>query len=141
MTTMIRFEPMSMFKEFNSDVASLLGAMNGRAQAGHWYPPVDVEDAADAYVLHLDVPGLTRDDIELELDKGVLTIKGERKLADRTTEKRYAVSERETGRFVRRFRLPESSGAEVSAKLVHGVLEVRVSKPAKPKPVRIEVAS
>lgn len=140
MTTMIRFEPMRMFKEF-SDAAGLLGGINGHAQAGHWYPPVDVEDAADAYVLHLDVPGLTREDIEIELDKGVLTIKGERRLADPSGEKRYALTEREAGRFLRRFRLPETAGAEVSAKLMHGVLEVRVSKPAKPKPVRIEVVS
>jgi len=142
MTTLIRFEPRNVFKHWGTDFGHLFNGVENTAMTGDaWAPAVDVEDTGDAYVLRADVPGLEAKDIELELEHDVLTLKGERKIERKTEGERYAWTERNSGSFTRRFRLPETAGGEVSAKLANGVLEIRVPKPAKPKPVRIEVAS
>src|SRR5690606_42015986 len=91
-------------------------------------------------VLKADLPGLDRDDIQIEVSDNVLTISGERR--DESEEKRegYHRVERSFGRFQRSVELPEGIAAEdVRAKFDRGVLEVRIPKPAEHKPTRVEV--
>jgi HSP20 family protein len=91
-------------------------------------------------VLHADVPGVDPTDIELQMENGVLTLRGERKSEVKEEKDNYHRVERVTGSFYRRFTLPDTADAEnISAKSVNGVLEVRIPKQARVQPRRIEV--
>jgi HSP20 family protein len=114
----------------------------GEVTAAAWAPAVDIKEEDGAYVLHADLPGVDAKDIELHMENGVLTLRGERK--SEITEKKgnYQRIERVTGSFYRRFTLPDTADAEnISAKSVNGVLEVRIPKQEKVRPRRITVQS
>lgn len=92
-----------------------------------WIPAFDIEETDSAYVLRGDVPDTSRKDIEIRIDESVLSIRGERRIAD--ARMRIRRSEREHGPFVRRFRLPcEVDEEGVEAAFSDGVLEVRLPK-------------
>ena len=105
-----------------------------------WAPAVDIEEYADRFVLHADVPGVDPASIEVTLEKGVLSLSGTReKPADNTGVERRR-SERASGRFFRRFSLPDTVDSEaVSARGSHGVLEVVIPKRPAIQPRRIAV--
>ena len=91
-----------------------------------WAPPVDVLDAQTHYVLRLDVPGVDQDAVSVQLERGVLHVKGERKA---TEDAGYTMRERKIGAFARNFRLPDAIDAEgIEAKYDRGVLEIRIPK-------------
>jgi HSP20 family protein len=103
----------------------------------HVSPPADIRETADAYVLEIDVPGLSERDIEVVLENGELTLRGERKPAEGAS---YSCRERAMGRFERSFRLADdvdSKRIEASAK--NGVLTVKLPKAEQAKPRSIEV--
>ncbi len=105
-----------------------------------WTPRVDVREEATRFVIVADLPGVDPADIEIQMDKGVLSLKGERN-ADVVGEgARSARSERLHGRFDRRFTLPDSADAEaISASGRHGVLEISIPKKAEAAPRRITI--
>lgn len=103
-------------------------------------PAVDVQEEKERFVVKADLPGVQLADIEITAEKGVLTIKGERKVEAREESAGYARVERVSGSFTRRFQLPENVQAEsIQAKLAHGVLEVSIPKQAVPAPTRVTV--
>lgn len=103
-------------------------------------PAVDVQEEKDRYVVKADLPGVAPADIEITAEKGVLTLRGERKSEKREEQAGYERLERVTGSFVRRFALPESVQAEaIKAKFTHGVLEVSIPKQAVVAPRRVVV--
>jgi HSP20 family protein len=105
-----------------------------------WLPSVDVREEADRFVVNVDLPGVDKKDIEIVAEKGVLTIKGERQAETKSTTASYERVERVSGKFLRRFTLPETAQAEaISAKQTNGVLEVTIPKQAQVQPKRIEV--
>jgi HSP20 family protein len=105
-----------------------------------WLPAVDIEELAERYIISLDVPGVAPEAIEVTLEEGVLTVKGERGEARKLDEKGFHRLERRTGSFYRRFALPDNIDAsQVSAKGEHGVLEIVVPKQEKPPAKRITV--
>lgn len=105
-----------------------------------WHPAVDIREVEDAYLLHVDVPGVDPKDIEITLEKGVLSIRGERKLDHEEEDKGYKRVERVRGTFFRRFTLPDTANAdEVSAKGENGVLEIRIPKREEEQPRKIAV--
>ncbi|MCL6564152.1 MAG: Hsp20/alpha crystallin family protein [Firmicutes bacterium] len=92
-------------------------------------PAVDVVDAGDRYEVRMDVPGVTKEDLEVSLEDGQLVIRGEKRAEAHGDGARYHWTERRQGRFVRRIRLPEHIRAEaVTAALKDGVLTVTVPK-------------
>jgi HSP20 family protein len=138
--TLIGFEPRDLFSRWHTDIDRWFdGRTNGYAGQEQWTPAVDVQDVGEAYLLRADVPGMEAKDIELELNDGILSLKGTRKRTVSEDADRYSRYERASGSFIRRFRLPQAVGGEVTAKLTNGVLEVRISKPDKLQPRRIEV--
>ena len=141
MNTMIRFSPLHLINRWHGDFDRFFDAVDSEAATQSWAPAVDIEDQGDSYLLRADLPGIEAKDIELELLEGVLSLKGTRKFESKTEDGRYAWSERRAGSFERRFKLPEATGGDVSAKLANGVLEVSIPKPAKLQPRRIEVVS
>ena len=141
-----RYQPWSLHREvlneFNRLCERAGDADESTSATAEWAPAVDIEEHADKYVLHVDVPGVDPAAIEITLDKGVLTLSGSREKAveQKTVESRRV--ERITGRFLRRFTLPESVDAEnVKATGRHGVLEVVIPKREAAKPRKITVNS
>ena len=101
-------------------------------------PPVNVEETADELILTADVPGYSQEAIEITLEKGVLTIRGE--TGERTGERCYHLHERRTGSFERSFTVPRTvSAAAVTATFENGVLRVQMPKVPESKGRRIEI--
>ena len=107
----------------------------------NWAPQVDLAESEEAFHLVADIPGVNPDDIEISLNNGILTIRGERNTKQKVNEKSCTRRERHRGTFLRQFNLPDSVDADtVKAKSAHGVLQVTIPKvlPAKPITVSVE---
>lgn len=109
--------------------------------SGAWVPPVDVAETQEKIIVRAEVPGMKQDDIQIEFENGLLTIRGERKLVKDEGVTFHRV-ERTFGNFSRSFTLPRTVDPEkISATYRDGVLEIEVPKKeeAKPKQIRIAV--
>jgi HSP20 family protein len=105
-----------------------------------WVPRVDVKEEKDRFVLYADLPGIDPDDIEVSMDKGILTIKGERGSESTQETDRFSRIERSYGSFHRRFALPDSADPEgIQAHGRNGVLEIVIPKRPESAPRRIQV--
>ena len=114
------------------------------SESGNWLPAVNVEESADELLLTAELPGMTSDDIELELENNILTLRGEKSEVRREGEenKKYHLWERRYGTFQRSFTLPRTVKAEeIDAEFQDGVLHVRLPKVAEAKSRRIAVRS
>ena len=134
-------EPWGLLNRLSRDLDGFLAAPTGNTVA--FIPPVDVREEKDAFVLTADLPGVTPEDIEITAEKGVLTLRGERKSERREDAVGYERLERVTGSFVRRFTLPENVQEDaIKAKFAHGVLAVSIPKKPEvaPKKVMVEAA-
>lgn len=124
------FEPFARFAAGDEDLVS-----------GTWVPPVDVAETQEKILVRAEVPGMKQNDIQIEFENGLLTIRGERTIekADNVTWHRV---ERTYGNFSRSFTLPRTVDPEkITASYRDGILEIEVPKreEAKPKQIRIEV--
>ena len=105
-----------------------------------WVPRVDIKEEGDRFVIFADLPGVDPDSIEVQMDKGVLSIKGERATGAAQEGERYSRVERAHGVFFRRFALPDSANPEgITATGRHGVLEIAIPKRPETTPRRIQV--
>lgn len=104
------------------------------------WPAVDIEETKDGYVLTADVPGLSPDQLDINVDNGVLSLKGERKTERKDEGEGYRRYERSFGAFHRSFVLPKGvDPAAVEARVADGQLTVRVPKPPQAVPRRVAV--
>ena len=107
-----------------------------------WIPAVDIKEEQDRFLLHADIPGVDPKDIEITMEKGVITIKGERQSESKTEREGYSRIERARGTFYRRFSLPDSADPEkISARGANGVLEIVIPKHERIQPRKISVES
>ena len=107
-----------------------------------WMPRVDIREEPKQFVLYADIPGVDPKDIEVQMDKGLLTIKGERSAESTTETERYSRVERTHGVFHRRFALPDSADPDgITATGSHGVLRIVIPKRPESTPRRIQVGS
>ena len=105
-----------------------------------WVPRVDIKEETDRFVIYADIPGVDPQEIEIHMDKGILTIKGERRLEERGEGQRFSRMERAHGVFHRRFALPDSANADgIAASGRNGVLEISIPKRPEQTPRRIQV--
>jgi HSP20 family protein len=105
-----------------------------------WTPPVDIQETDDAYRIHAELPGMTKDDIQITLENNVLRLSGERKLEKDVKKENYHRIERTYGAFSRSFALPtQVSPDKVEAKFENGVLSIVVPKAEQAKPRRIAI--
>jgi HSP20 family protein len=113
--------------------------------SGAWVPPVDIYQNGDhEMVLKAELPDMTREDIDITIDKGTLAIKGEKKLASEVKEDQFHRIERSYGAFSRSFSLPQSVDASrISAEYRNGVLTVRLPlrEEARPRQIKVDVAA
>lgn len=116
------------------------GAANSNTESSRWVPRVDVREEADRFVILADLPGIEPEQIEIQMDKGVLSIKGQRSSDAASETERYFRVERRQGSFHRDFALPDSADAEgIVASGRNGVLEISIPKKAESTPRRIQV--
>ena len=107
-----------------------------------WVPAMDLVESADHFLLRADLPGMSEEDIEIELEDGTLTVSGERKAEHDEHHDGFHRVERSFGAFSRSLTLPKGVDADsVSASFDRGVLEIRIPKPEARKPRRISIAN
>jgi HSP20 family protein len=122
-----------MFRQVFGDTPSTAGA---------WSPALDVEETEDGFTLHVELPGVDPEQVEVSLEENVLTVTGSREFyADREAEGFRRV-ERRFGRFHRAVRLPDRvDGDRVQARYAHGLLTISVPKAEEAKPRRIAITA
>jgi HSP20 family protein len=137
MSLLIKPEP------FSREVDRLFDRLfDAPAQAQRWAPAMDLIEAEDHYVLKADLPGVSEEDVAIEVENGLLTVSGERKAEHERAEKGFYRVERAFGRFQRQMTLPEGIDPEgVVAEFDRGVLSVRIPKPEQVKPRRITIGA
>jgi HSP20 family protein len=128
--TIVRWDP---FRDF------------GFSAPASWVPPVDVFQNGDhEIVLNAELPDMAREDIDINIENFVLTIKGEKKASNDVKTEQYRHVERRYGSFSRSFSLPQTvDPSRVSAEYKNGVLAVRLPlrEEARPRSVKVEVAA
>jgi len=120
------------------------GQGRGQGQAGErmWAPALDISERKDAYVVTVEVPGVKADDLDITLEDGLLTIQGERRFTQESSDQQFHRVERRYGSFRRSITLPAQVQAEqIEASFEDGVLEVIVPKAEEAKPKKISVRS
>jgi HSP20 family protein len=145
MTRMIRFSPSNELRRLQREIDSVFQNMypadgDREAPATGWTPRVDLSETEDAYHIHLDLPGVDKDDVDINLQDGTLTIRGERKEQAREEGTNTVRVERSFGQFFRSFTLPQTiKQDDIRATYDNGVLAVEVPKAEETKPRRIEI--
>lgn len=110
------------------------------ANGSEWVPAVDLAEEEDKYILTADLPGLTKEDINLSITDDVITLKGNRKTESEEKKKGYHRIERSYGSFQRVFRIPGGvDSGKVEASFKNGVLNVALPKPEESRPRQIDV--
>lgn len=134
-------EVFSNRREFDRLFDRMLNVPNGPT-ATVWMPPVDVRETNDAFRVMVELPGLNPEEVEVNVENGVLTISGDKKheVTEGNEEASYHVVERRYGRFERVFTLPRSVDADrVNAVYAHGVLTLTLPKAETARPRRVEI--
>ncbi len=147
MTFLTRFErwdPTDELMTLRNSMDRLWSRMTAENEPAlaNWAPTSDVVETKDEIVIKAELPGLDEKDVNVEIENGVLTIKGERHAEQETNEKDYRRMERSYGSFLRTFALPTNIEAEkISATFTNGLLEVHMPKKegAKPRTIKVEV--
>ena len=145
----VRWDPFRDLMTIHDRVQRLLGdpgvRYNGEEGSGAWVPPVDIyQDGDKEIVLSAELPDMTRDDIDITVENGTLTIKGEKKLPPQVKDDQYRRVERRYGAFSRSFTLPTTVDAgKVAAEYRNGVLTVKLPlrEEARPRQIRVNVAA
>lgn len=138
-------DPFDMLADLHGDINRLFSSSLRRGSQENissFAPSLELREEDDRFVLHADVPGIDKKDIDISVIGNTLTIKGERKAEERHKEKGYYYSERVFGTFHRSIELPTEVDADkVTASYKDGVLEVAVPKSerAKPKQIKVDV--
>ncbi len=140
----IRFEPWSITDLMHRDLKRVDARQFVRSgvdqPVADWVPAVDIVEEKERFVLRADVPGVAPADIDVSMDAGVLTVSGERHAEDVAEEDGMRRVERSSGRFLRRFMLPETADADnITAKSHNGILELTIPKQAVIEARRITV--
>ena len=144
MTTLVRWEPFREIAQLQGDMGRFVnGLLNGQSTSPQsWVPAIDVWETDSEIVYAFDLPGMSEDDISIEVHDDTLTVSGERQKATEERGDRFYRFERRYGSFARAVGLPAGvDDAKIAASYVNGVLEVRVPKPEEAKPRRIQLGS
>lgn len=142
---LVRYDPWGM-NQLQSEINRIFSSWGDTESSGAtaaWVPGADIHEYEDRFQLFVDLPGVDPSAVDITLERGVLTISGERTLAAQREGQQMVQRrvERGQGKFHRRFILPDSVDAEkVEAAGRHGVLEISIPKQQKAKPRRIKVA-
>jgi HSP20 family protein len=143
----VRYEPWTVVNRLHQSLDQFFNETLSSPEASSspsvaWVPRVDIHEEKDRFVVLADVPGVEPKDIDITAEKGVLTVRGERRAEKRETDNGYERVERVSGTFLRRFTLPEGANTEsIKARQTNGVLEVTIPKTPAVQPRRIAIDS
>jgi HSP20 family protein len=152
MTTMMRWDPFQDLRSAQDEMAQMSPMLahalglhdhqqgNARAATTAWAPALDISERKDAYLVAVELPGLKPEDLDITMEDGLLTIKGERQFTSESSEQQFHRVERRYGAFRRSITLPAHVMAEqIQASFEDGVLEILVPKAEEATPKRIQV--
>lgn len=138
-----RLNSLSLFDELNRafhEANQATESDNSVVETSHWAPAVDIKENAGNFTVYADLPGVEPEDIDISMEDGVLTVKGERNFSHDEANENYTRTERVSGSFYRRFTLPETADSEnITATHKNGVLALSIPKMEKAQPRRIQV--
>jgi HSP20 family protein len=130
-------------REFSRALSRLFDMEEGDQSdvvTSEWAPRVDIREEDKRFVIEADIPGVDPKAIEINMDKGVLSIRGERKTEHKVEDGKYTRVERAHGVFHRRFALPDSANPDgIRATGKHGVLEIEIPKRPETTPRKIDI--
>jgi HSP20 family protein len=138
-------EMMTMREQMNRLVNEFFGRGGGEEAegwvSGGWTPPVEIYDTEDALMVRVELPGVAKEDVHVEVHENTLSLRGERKPDPSIKESQYHRQERAYGPFQRAFRLPvQVDTAKVQATYRNGLLELRIPKSEVAKPKHIAIS-
>ncbi len=144
MVNLVTWDPYREFRSLaervNRAAAGTAARRDEEMSLGAWLPPVDITEEKDRILLTAELPGFKEDQIQIQMEGGVLTLRGERKFEEENEDRNYHRVERSYGQFVRSFTLPNNVDREnINASFHNGLLEVALPKreEAKPRQIRI----
>jgi HSP20 family protein len=144
---LVRWEPFEGLNRVQSRMNELFDDTFGRTRAQQsdaarvWYPPVDILESKDSYLIRAELPGMRNEDLKTEVNDGMLTLSGERKFEEPANGVEYHRVERVTGKFSRSFHLPQTVKHDgIKATYRDGILEVQVPKAEEAKPRQIAIS-
>ena len=144
---MIRYEPWNVMNRWQRSLDPLFsdryaGTSQESAAVADWIPAVDIKEDEERFLLRADLPGVNSDDVEVAMEKGVLSIQGTRDSEKSAERSGYRSIERTGGRFLRRFTLPDTTDETgISAHSKNGVLEVVIPKRPRELAKKIKVTA
>lgn len=145
MATLTRYRPFQPVRSLQREIDRLFGEYmpafaEEDAEGGVWAPALDLKETDAEYIIKMEVPGITKDQVTVNLENHRLTVSGERKDEKKEESESRLVIERSYGSFFRSLGLPKAAiDKDVSAELRNGVLTIRVQKAEESKPRRIEI--
>jgi len=144
---LVRWEQVEGVNRIQSRINELFEDTLGRtrvqqgAAAGVWYPPVDILESKDSYIIRAELPGMRNEDLKTEVNDGMLTLSGERKFEEPANGVEYHRVERVAGKFSRSFYLPQTVKQDsIKATYRDGILEIQVPKAEEAKPRQIAIS-
>ena len=143
--SLVRYQPWNSMEQLRREMGRMLDNSSTSEEessiaTSDWTPAVDIKETEKEFLIHADIPGVEPDAIDVHMEDGLLTIKGERSSETKEERDGYKRVERHHGTFYRRFSLPDTANAdEISAKSKNGVLEITIPKQEKAQPRKIEV--
>jgi HSP20 family protein len=146
-TTLNRWNPMRELEDFQQRILGAFRPQGDGRGNGHepltqaeWMPLVDIIEDTKEYVISAELPGVSKDDVKVTMENGMLTLRGERKFERDNEEQRRHRIERFYGVFARSFAMPEDAdSSSVRADMKDGVLRIRMGKAESARPRQIEV--
>ena len=147
MANISRYEPWSLLNQLHNEMNGLFGQNvasrrgdNGSVATSDWVPAIDIKEEKDRYLVHADIPGVDPNDIEIHMENGILSIKGQRETEKKEEREGYKRIERSSGSFFRSLSLPDTIDTDnISAKSKNGVLELVIPKVEKASARKIRV--
>jgi len=143
---MSRWDPFRDLMSIQSELNRLFGRTYGGGEGGdavrgaQWAPPIDVLETADRFVIHVELAGVSPDDVDISVEDSTLTLTGERRFYQGVDEDSFHRVERRFGTFSRTLTLPQVADAErIEASFDAGVLTIDVPKREEAKPKRVQI--
>lgn len=131
---------MSIQNEMNRLFGRTYGGDVGESSRGAWTPALDVHETQDKFVITMELPGVSPDDVDISVEDSSLVVRGERKFYSEQDEEAFLRIERRFGEFTRSLTLPSTADAEsIQASFDQGVLKIEVPKKEEAKPRKISI--
>ncbi len=145
---LVKWDPVKELEEVSNRLNRLFGRSQAKTESvsdilplNDWTPSTDISETDTAYLIKAEIPGVSKEDVKVSLQDGMLTIKGERRHETEENDKKFHRVERSYGRFVRSFRMPDDvDESAVKAEFKDGMLNVTLTKSGKAKPKSIEIS-